>query len=300
MNRTRCLPVVALVLAWSPAAFADVSISPVVDDRDCTPVCAGTCVKPLVVPDRWDDGTVLPGHEGWADNGHFDHEAFTDLDGNGHYDAGEVFVDTNGNGVLDEEFYHPVLTGYVPDPVPGHRLAPEGDLGRLLVLRSGRGEALVASHYSAAVLPAINKGTPQRGARAFGDALEFCMIREITEQGDWLELEPGSMAGVVDAALRTIHERDPLARWDPVTATIVDSQFDGAHQQRLFLIPLVDPRVEAKPGRSLAQVVKIAAFFLEAPGGNGVVTGRFLKVRAPNHPCGCQCAAQETFLRACP
>jgi len=58
---------------------------------------------------------------------------------------------------------------------------------------------------------------------------------------------------------------------------------------RLVLIGLHDPRVGRGNGRGDLQLVKIAAFFIEDPGVDGTLAGRFLKMRAPAGPCACDC-----------
>jgi hypothetical protein len=295
----RAVPILAFLLALTAPAVAAPPGLPAPDDRDCPPVCAGACVKPIVLPDRWDDATALAGHEDWAGNGRHDQERFDDANANRLFDLGEPFTDSNANGQYDAEAYHPFLTGYVPDPVPGNVLAPEGDLGRLITLRPSRESRVVSSHYFAAAFPPVNKGTPVRGARAFREALESC-VSPFVEKGDWIELEPGSMEGVVHDALRALYEQDPRAEWDPVSRTVVGSRFDGAHQKRVVLLALLDPRIGPESGRAVVQATKIAAFFFEAPGADGTVTGRFLKVRAAGLPCGCSCTAEEAFLRHCP
>jgi hypothetical protein len=283
--------------AMATPAFAVQSLS-VMGDDDCPPLCAGSCVKPIVIPDRWDDVTPLPGHEAWTRNGLFDAEDFTDVSRNGLYDPGEPFVDSNQNGRYDAEAYHPVLTGFIPDPYPGNFLAgPTGDLGRLIHLRPSKDERMAAFNYYAVAYPATNKGTPRRGARAFRDALESC-VDSYVEKGDWVEVEPGSMAGPTYEALRVTYEKDPDARWDPGSNSIVGSKY--ALMPRLVLLALSDPRIGPTSGRSRLQIMKIAAFFFEAPSPDGVVLGRFLKARAPGVPCSCTCESAEAFLRDCP
>ncbi len=89
---------------------------------NCTPLCAVSCIKPISIPDRWDDVTPIAGYTGgvkkpnWRNNGMFDQENFTDVNGNGIWDEGETFVDANGNGLHDAEAYDPPPTGYIADP----------------------------------------------------------------------------------------------------------------------------------------------------------------------------------------
>jgi hypothetical protein len=283
---------VAALVALAPAALrADES------GRDCTPVCGSWCVKPITIADRWDDVTTIAGHEAWANNGVFDREAFTDGSANGLYDVGEPFEDENGNGSFDQEAYHPALTGYTPDPVPGNVLAPAGDLGRLLRLRPDAGDRHRADAWAAVAFPATNKGTPVRGARAYRDALAGCESAYI-EKGDRLDVQPGSMAGPSAEAFATMVAGDPEARWDEAAKSIVGMREPG-RSSRLVLIGLHDPRVGRGTGRGDVQLTKIAAFFIEEPGVDGVLTGRFLKMRAPGGPCACDCVLEESFVRDC-
>lgn len=298
MNAYRILLAAAAVVAFVTPAGAVSSLSEN-ETLDCPPVCSAACLKPIVIPDRWDDVALLPGHEAWLRNGRFDQESFTDQSANGLYDVGEPFEDDNANGHFDQEAYHPFLTGYIPDPVPGNVLAPDGDLGRLVRLRPSKESRVVASSYFAVSFPPIGKGEPARGARAFRNALEWCVPYPI-ERGDWVELEPGSMTGPTYDALLAMYQRDPHARWDEATKEIVDSEYPSAQQPRLVLVALSDPRIGPESGRSRLQLVKIAAFFFEAPRPDGAVNGRFLKVRSPGYPCGCNCDQASSFLRECP
>ncbi len=266
--------------------------------RDCTPVCTSACVKPISIADRWDDVTVLVGHEAWANNGEFDREPYTDLSGNGLFDAGEPFEDGNGNARFDLEFYHSTLTGYTADPVPGNVFAPDGDLGRLLRLRPAPGDRSRHDTYAAVAFPAANKGTPQRGARAYRDALAGCQS-SLIEHGDWLEVQPGSMAGPSAEAFATMVAGDPEARWDPASGSIVGMR-DAGRSSRLVIVGLHDPRVERGTGRGQLQLSKIVGFFIEEPGVDGTLAGRFLKLQTiGGPPCACSCTLEEAFLRDC-
>ena len=279
-----------------PDAQTDANVTAIATAR-CGATCGPNCVKPWSPPDRWDDVTGIPGYMGerrgrsvnpdWRNNGVWDHETIrNDANGNGLYDQGEPYDDNNGNGQYDEEFYHPSLTGYGPDPVPGNTLSPEGDLGLQLVLKFdiGGGNTLTPpGQYQAIRLPPINKGTPVPGADEYRENIERCNQSSI-EQGDWLELETGAMAGPTDQGMEDLIRKDPDAYWDPSTQSIQDSRF--AVSPRIVLIPIYDPRIPVLSGHQGAiQVVKVAAFFMEEMVGNAEVRGRFIKVRAPGRPC---------------
>ena len=268
----------------------------------CGATCGVTCVKPWSPPDRWDDVSGVPGYMGgrrlpdWRNNGRWDSEfdrTAHDQNGNGLWDVGESYNDGNGNGQYDEEPYHPSLTGYGPDPVPGNYLSPDGDLGREIVLHppGGGGNSLpTPGQYQAIRLPPIGEGEPQTGGDIYRENIADCNQAHI-DPGDWLELETGNMAGPTNQGMQDLIEKDPDAYWDATTQSVQDSRFSVS--PRIVLIPIHDPRVPILSGHQGAiQVVKVAAFFMEEMVGNSQVRGRFIKVRAPGSPCA---AGQVSF-----
>src|SRR5262245_34194326 len=183
-----------------PDPQSDAAVTAVATAR-CGATCSVSCVKPWAPPDRWDDQTAIAGYTGggrrpnWRNNNKWDHEAFTDTNDNGLRDNNENYQDNNGNGQYDEEFYHPNLTGYGPDPVPGNYLSPGGDLGLEMVLHFDNGGAgPVPGQYQSIRLPPINKGTPITGADEYRENIANCNPVAI-ERGDWLEVETGGKVG---------------------------------------------------------------------------------------------------------
>jgi len=259
----------------------------------CGATCGVNCVKPWSPPDRWDDVTGIPGYMGegsgknkrpdWRNNKHWDSEKLTlDLNGNGLYDPGDSYVDGNNNGKYDAEAYNPSLTGYIPDPIPGNSLAPNGDLGMRITLDYNNGNAPVPGQYQPIDLPPLNRGTPVTGANEFNNNIKNCNTSEVWP-GDVLQLEPGAMVGPTNAGMRDLIAQDPNAYWDPTTLSVQGSAF--AVSPRIVLIPLYDPRIPVASGRNTVIVTKVAAFFMEQMTGNGQVEGRFLKVREPGQQC---------------
>lgn len=266
----------------------------------CVPACETRCLKPFVIPDRWDDVHAIAGHDDWRGNGRYDAERVTaDSNFNGLYDPGEAFDDTNGNGVYDAEAYNTLLTGYIPDPYPGNTLSPNGDFGLQLTLKEGDPGRAESSHYFAIDLPAINRGTPKGGASAYRAALEGCVGSQ-DWPGDWLALETGRMTGPTIAGVLAVIAKDPAARFDPATKTIVGSIAPDGAGPRVVVVGLADPRIVAKAGRSQVQLTKVVAFFLEEVDDSGTVRGRLLKLNANAPPCGCCGDARANWILNCP
>lgn len=261
----------------------------------CGGTCSVNCVKPWSIPDRWDDVNGVTGYTGgpparrdWRNNGQYDFEAFVDANANKLYDPGEGFTDRNANGRYDEEPYHPMLTGYGPDPVPGNILSPSGDLGLELTLHAGRpSDTPAPGQYYSVDLPPINKmipagSRPPSGANEYRWNIANCNSSMI-EKGDWLMLKPGGMVGPTRQGMDELIAKDPNAEWDDATQSVINSAFPVS--PRIVLIPLYDPHIAIDSGRNTIQVIKVAAFFMEEVSNRAEVRGKFLKVRAPGAPC---------------
>jgi hypothetical protein len=84
--------------------------------------------------------------------------------------------------------------------------------------------------------------------------------------------EPGAMAGPTLDGIKALMEKDPTARWDSGTKTVV-SPF-GSSSPRLFPIPLYNPDTYQngmQTGRNATlNVVNFLAFFLESYDNNGI------------------------------
>jgi hypothetical protein len=168
-------------------------------------------VKPISIPDRWDDVTAIPGYAGaisrqpnWRNNAHYDFESFSDLNANRIWDPGEPFTDGNVNGVWDHEAYHPLNTGYIAAPNPANILAPAGDLGLDLTLHAGSpGDAPVPGQYLAIDFPALNRGTPIAGGPEYQENFANCAPSPVGP-GDNCQTEPSAMGGPTNQLMRDL------------------------------------------------------------------------------------------------
>jgi hypothetical protein len=287
---------IACLAALSAAARAQVA-------PNCVELCDVTCIKPWSIPDRWDDSTPIAGYAGgvknpnWRGNGRYDQEAFTDANANLAYDAGETFLDGNGNGVHDAELYSPSITGYSAAPDAGNGNATDGDLGRELTLTITSSAAPVPGQYIAFDLPPANRGTPITGSDEYRANMADCNPSAVGA-GDQLQLEPGLLSGPTNQAMRDLIAQDPNAYWDSITMSVQGSAF--ARSPRVVFLPAHDPVVAVSSGSSRIVVRRILAFFMEQMTGNAEVRGRFLRVS--DSGLGSSCAGQPSiggFVIAC-
>lgn len=250
----------------------------------CVALCRIPCAKPISMADRWDDVTGIPGYMGevngrnrrpeWRNNSSWDHENFTDANGNRLYDPGESFVDDNGNGVYDAELYDPVSTGYVPS----------ADLGLELTLHpaSTLGAPDPGSYLSVA-FPPVNKGTPIQSGEEYRWDWANCDSTPL-EPADILQLFAGGMVGPTNQAMRDGIAQDPNAYWDDATQQVQGSAFGLS--PRVWFVPAYDPRIPIPSSSYTVVVRKVLAFFAERMVGPAEVRGRLLRVQAPGEPCG--------------
>jgi hypothetical protein len=249
----------------------------------CAPLCAVSCVKPISIPDRWDDVTGIAGYMGggrnpeWRNNNSYDYEDFVDGNANRLYDSGEAYVDGNGNGIHDAEAYDPLTTGYVGNP------APAGDGGLELTLHPPSFGNVAPGVYFAIALPPLNRGTPITGSDAFRENFATCNP-VLVGPGDRLQEEAGTMASAANQLMRDLIAQDPKAVWNESAHQVEGSAFPQS--PRVIFFPVHDPRTPIPSGGPPTIVVtKIAAFFMEEMTGLGEVRGRFLRATGTGQGC---------------
>jgi len=225
------------------------------------------CLRPFCPPDRWDD----------ADNDSTwdPAEAYTDTNGNGDYDVGEPFTDANGNGVWDdEEYYHPVETGYWGDKDIGTQIT--------LKLRSSNQSPRMCFYYAVRYGPE-GCDTIYSGGDYYREWI--CPECEpfVVRPGDRLHMEPGNMVGPTNQGLKCLIDLDPTAQWDPLTGTVINSAFPSS--PRIIKAPVFDPTlgVQVCHGVDCLTVTKIIVLFVEEHSGADVV-GWFMSVATEGVP----------------
>jgi hypothetical protein len=207
-------------------------------------VCGVDCLKPWAPPDRWYDA-----------------------------DSSDTF---NPDSVTNPtEFYDPYLTGYT-----------EADLGHQLTLKLGNSnkEDFGMSWYYAVDYPPINKGNPVTGGDQYREWIAGCADGTIiVAPGDSIQIEPGNMVGPTSQGLSDLIDLDPNAAWDAATGEVINSLYDIS--PRLIKAVLFDPSIGVRndiSGRKYVVAVKILVLFIEDEGPGGEVTGRIVRMNAPN------------------
>jgi hypothetical protein len=261
----------------------------------CVALCAVSCIKPISIPDRWDDTTPIAGYAGeivngkrmpnWRLNNAWNSErVINDVNANGLYDPGDSYEDLNGNGMYDAEAYDPLTIGYNTG----------SDLGLEITFRGSIATSPSAGRYYPIALPAVNRGTPIPDSDVYRANWSSCGS-DLLGAGDRCALLTGSMTGPTNTAMREVIATDPDAYWDPATSTVKGSQF--AQSPRIIFLPVHDPRVPVFTGGPRLQVTKIVAFFMEQMEGNAEVRGRFLRAIGTGETCP---AAGDGFVVECP
>jgi hypothetical protein len=267
---------------------------------NCTELCGVTCVKPIAIPDRWDDVTAIVGYAGggkapnWRGNGVFDQESFTDMNGNGLYDPGEPFDDHNGNGIYDAEAFDPLTTGFVADPTAGNAVAPAGDLGVEITLHPSVQNTPAPGQFLAIDFPPANKGTPIIGSSTYLGNWSSCNA-SLIEPADRLQLEPGSLSSATNQAMRDLIAQDPNAYWDPTTQSVQGSAFPLS--PRVIFVAAYDPRISITSARQTVTVTKLIPVFMEQATGTATVLVRILRVSTSGSACVGPSAG--AFFEAC-
>ncbi len=234
-----------------------------------TPISGTDCLKPRIFPDRWaDDG----------DNIYEPVEPYTDLNGNGQWDAGEPFVDLNRDGIWNPgERYDPLETGY---NIPR-------DVGDTIVLKlNNPSETSFRTGWFYAIdFAPINSGEPiESGAEPYRQWISGCEPYTV-RIGDSLQVEPGRMVGPTNEVGNLI-ALDPNAEWDAATGSVINSAFPVS--PRVVKVAAFSPEVgiqNGTNGRAFLTVEKIVVVFLENYGGGADIVGRFIRQATDGEGC---------------
>jgi Putative Flp pilus-assembly TadE/G-like len=194
-----------------------------------------TCVKPFIIPDKWQELTDPPFDMNTSVYDHYDNQ---------------------GNELNPRDFYDPVTTGY-----------SMADKGKLLILRAGSGNNIQPTFYFSWSMPGNNG---EIGADWYEENIAHCNTTVINP-GDVAIQEPGNMVGPTISGLEALMAQDPGAIWvDDASGGHYVSNMNPS--PRVFPIPLYNPDdydLGKKTGRNATlNVIKFIGFFLEDVRGN--------------------------------
>jgi Flp pilus assembly protein TadG len=211
---------------------------------EASPSNAMTCVKPFMIPDKWQENSDDKGKAtgSWTPSSQFD------------------LVDSKSSPLANPDVYYPAgdprYTGYTVG----------NDKGQQLTLRAGTGDEVNPSFYFSWKMPG------DTGGDFYRDNIASCNQSKV-HFNDPIIQEPGNMVGPTVQGVQMLIDQDPGARWDTSCRCVLGSAF-GTNSPRVFPIPLYDPYFYANGklnGRSADfKVANFLGFFVDSLQGNSV------------------------------
>jgi Flp pilus assembly protein TadG len=211
---------------------------------EVSPANAMTCVKPFMIPDRWQENNTPP----WTTSSTFDK------------------YDNHGNLLPNPDVYRDAnqtdYTGYTT----------ARDVGMQLTLRAGTGSNINPSFYYSWKMPG------DIGGDFYRNNIADCNQSTIV-QGTLIIQEPGDKSGPTVQGISDLVAKDPGAYWDTICKCVKGSAFSVS--PRVFPIPLYDPNYYADGkanGRPADfKIANFLGFFAEPPVGNSI-PGRITQI----------------------
>ena len=211
---------------------------------EAAPANAMSCVKPFTIPDRWVEKSNPP----WTPDSTFDR------------------YDNQGRLLPNPDEYYPA--GH--DRYAGYD--PMRDKGMELMIRAGAGNNVAPSFYWSWAMPG---GV---GADFYRENISGCNDA-VFVAGAEMTAEPGNMVGPTIDGIDDLIAKDPDARWDDGTNSVISRMHPSP---RVFPIPLYDPEFyesNKRNGRDASlRMANWLGFFVERRVGNNVF-GRVTPVR---------------------
>jgi Flp pilus assembly protein TadG len=211
---------------------------------EAAPANAMTCVKPFMIPDKWQENSDNKGKATgtWNTSSEFN------------------LTDSKGNMLPNPDVYYPAgdprYTGY----------SVGNDKGTSLTLRAGTGSDPNPSFYYSWKMPG------DTGGNFYSDNISGCNT-SLVHWGDPIIQEPGNMVGPTVQGVQALIDQDPNAQWDTSCKCVKNSAF-GTNSPRVFPIPLYDPAFYSSgklSGRSADfKVANFLGFFVDSLSGNSV------------------------------
>jgi Putative Flp pilus-assembly TadE/G-like len=216
---------------------------------EATPANAMTCVKPFMIPDKWEEHqTPL-----WDPSDSYDH------------------YDKKGNEIADPDAYIPARNcPTCKDNTAYTGYSVKKDKGTRLVLRAGTGDQINPSFYYSWKMP------DDVGGDFYRENIANCN-KSVMKWFDPMTQEPGDKSGPTIQGIQALIDKDPNAIWesgDNGGCNCVKNSSYAGQSPRVFPIPLYDPEYYAlgkKNGRPADfRVANFLGFFAEHIGGNQI------------------------------
>lgn len=253
-NVARGNPVPTLFGALFGVPTVDISATAI---GEASPADAMTCVKPFMIPDKWQEKVDSKGvpDGSWTTSSDFDE------------------FDNRNNPLPNPDVYIPAGTpGYT-----GYSYA--NDVGTALTLRAGNGSEPNPSFYYSWKMP------NDIGGNFYRDNIDSCNTSIMTYRADQPTMmiqEPGDKQGPTVQGIQNLIDQDPGTSFQSAANggcnCVVGSRFGTS--PRVFPIPLFNPQVYAEGkanGRGatfqLANFLGFYADYVDASGGiHGIIT----------------------------
>ena len=219
---------------------------------------ASDCLKPWIIPDKW------------ADN----HDTTAPIDST--WTAEDTFETGNQQGQTWTPFNPPDVYTPPSSSGPGTGFTVAADLGMMVTLKAGGPQTSISPGvYFPVRIPTYAGGST--GGSDYRANISDCNGVAIPI-GTMLESENGNMIGPTAQGVSDLIAKDPGARWDPVTKSVINSCAQaspscGTSSPRIVAVPIFDTALyESTKRQGLPQfkVVNILGFFLDQMQGNDV------------------------------
>jgi hypothetical protein len=218
---------------------------------EASPANAVTCVKPFMIPDRWQEQTP---NTTWDPNS----STFDMYDNKGNL--------LNPHDIYNGDLNSPTYTGY----------NATRDKGLQLIIRAGTGNNINPTMYFSWSMPSAIGGDYYR------DNIDQCNTFVIplgSANPFYMTQEPGDMTGPTNQGIDDLIAQDPGAYWEggpglPGCNCMKGSSFGGHTSPRIFPIPLYDPVYYAQGkanGRNADfKLANVLGFFADHRSGNQI------------------------------
>ncbi|HUP01699.1 MAG TPA: Tad domain-containing protein [Gemmatimonadota bacterium] len=207
------------------------------------PAGAAKCLKPFIIPDRWDDANA---------NLYFD----------------------------DGDYYAAFETGYGTAFANNDGMGYTNDFGREIEMKAGNAggdsdEPAQPGWYYPFDIPQTEEGNCSGGPEGQGgQCYEWAIVNCHPHQyeiGDIVIKENGSMSGPTSHGVDSLVALDPDAYWDPIQGTVLDSDWGAnwAASPRYGIILTFDPSLAYDPGKNELTITNIIGVWFEGVQGKG-------------------------------